>query len=184
MASSAGGVPALITLVAGLPAGLPVPVLVVQHLDRRHRTVIAEILDRRSPLSVKLAEHGEQTKVGVVHVAPPNRHMLVSGDGVLSLTDSELVHFVRPSADLLFESLAASYGTGALAVVLTGSGTDGAMGVRAVKERGGTVIVEDPATAQFTGMPEAAVASGAADFVLPLDEIAPVVVRLVDQDDA
>lgn len=181
VASSAGGVPALSRLVADLPIGFPVPVLVVQHLDRRHRTVIAEILDRRSPLQVKLADHGEHAQPGVVHVAPPNRHLLVSQDGSLELTDSELVHFVRPSADLLFESVAGSYGARSLAVVLTGSGSDGAMGVRAIKERGGTVIVEDPATAQFAGMPNAALSTGVTDFVLPLDEIGAVVVGLVDQ---
>jgi two-component system, chemotaxis family, protein-glutamate methylesterase/glutaminase len=183
VASSAGGVPALSRLVAELPADFPVPVLVVQHLDRRHRTVIADILDRRSPLLVKLAEHNDMAQAGVVHVAPPNRHLLVSRAGRLTLTDSELVHFVRPSADLLFESVAGSYGARAVAVVLTGSGSDGAMGVRAVKERGGTVIVEDPTTAQFTGMPSAALSTGVADFVLPLAEIGPVVVGLVDQRD-
>ncbi len=85
---------------------------------------------------------------------------------------------MRPSADLLFESVAGSFGPRAIACVLTGSGTDGAMGVRAVKSRGGTVIAQDPAEAEFSGMPEAAVATGAVDFVLGLDEIAPVLTGL------
>jgi len=180
IASSAGGLQALNMVIGKLPAGFPVPVLVVQHLDPRHETVIADILARRTELSVKLAEQGEVAKPAVVYIAPPDRHLLVEEDGRLALTVSELVHFVRPSADLLFESVAGSYGPKAIACVLTGSGSDGAMGVGAVKARGGTVIVQDPANAEFSGMPEAAVATGEVDFVLGLDEIAPVIIGLVN----
>ncbi|MFD8304110.1 chemotaxis protein CheB [Streptomyces sp. NPDC059690] len=179
LASSAGGVNGLLTLLSGLDADLPVPVLVVQHLDPRHRTVIAEVLGRRTTLSVKLAEDEEHVRPGHVYLAPPDRHLLVRPGGRLALSDSELVHFVRPSADLLFESVAGAYGPRAIACVLTGTGRDGAMGVDAVKSRGGTVIVQDPATAEFGGMPEAALGTGTVDFVLPLDEIAAVIRGLV-----
>lgn len=181
VASSAGGVTALGRLLGSLPSDLPVPVLVVQHLDPRHETVIADVLQRRSALRVKLAEEGESAKPGIVYVAPPDRHLLVGADGVLTLSGSNLVHFVRPSADLLFESVAGAYGARAIACVLTGTGRDGAMGVTAVRSRNGTVIVEDPETAEFTGMPEAAIGTGDVDFTLPLDEIAPVIVGLVHQ---
>jgi two-component system chemotaxis response regulator CheB len=179
LASSAGGVTALSTLLGVLPPDLPVPVLVVQHLDPRHETVIAEVLKRRTPLAVTLARDGEPTKPATVYVAPPDRHLLAQGDGSLGLSATELVHFVRPSADLLFESVAGAYGDRAIAIVLTGSGSDGAMGVRAIHARGGTVIVQDIASAEFNGMPRAAAETGVADFVLPLDEIGPVVCRLV-----
>ena len=181
VASSAGGVTALGRLLGALPSDIPVPVLVVQHLDPRHETVIADVLQRRSALRVKLAENGESAKPGIVYVAPPDRHLLVGADGVLTLSGSNLVHFVRPSADLLFESVAGAYGARAIACVLTGTGRDGAMGVTAVRSRNGTVIVEDPETAEFTGMPEAAIGTGDVDFTLPLDEIAPVIVGLVHQ---
>ena len=179
--SSAGGITALGLLLADLAADLPVPLLLVQHLDRRHETVIAEVLQRRSRLHVKLAEDGESAAPGIVYIAPPDRHLLVREGGVLTLTESELVHFVRPSADLLFESVAATYGDRAIACILTGTGVDGSMGVTAVSDRGGTVIVEDPETAEFNGMPEAAAATGAAAFVLPLDQIASVLDGLVRQ---
>ena len=117
---------------------------------------------------------------GFAYVAPPNHHLLVDAGGILALSSTELVHFVRPSADLLFESVAGAYGPRAIACVLTGSGSDGAMGVSAVKSRGGTVIVQDPESAEFKGMPEAAVATGAVDFVLPLDEIGAVIRGLVE----
>ena len=100
--------------------------------------------------------------------------------GLLTLTRSELVHFVRPSADLLFESVAGAYGDRALACLLTGTGRDGAMGVTAVHSRGGTVILQDPETAEFAGMPRGAIATGEVDFVLPLEEIATVMSDLVE----
>lgn len=180
VASSAGGVAALSFLVSRLPADFAVPVLVVQHLDPRHETVLAQVLSRRTPLKVVLAEGREVPQPGVVYIAPPDHHLLVGSDGQLALSSSELVHFVRPSADLLFESVAGAYGDRAIACVLTGSGGDGAMGVTAVHARGGTVIVEDPATAMFAGMPGAAVATGDVDFVLALEEIPEAVCNLVD----
>jgi len=105
--------------------------------------------------------------------------MLIKRKGTLTLTDSELVNFVRPSADLLFESVAAAYGDRAIAVVLTGSGHDGALGVTAIKQRGGTVVAQDEASSEFFGMPSAAIKTGAVDFVLPLEEIAPTLAALV-----
>lgn len=180
IASSAGGIGALMRLLGPLPATLPVPVLIVQHLDPRHKTVLAELLARRTKLRVRLATAGEKVEPGTVYIAPPNYHLLVEPHGVLTLSSSELVHFVRPSADLLFESVAGAYGPRAIACVLTGTGSDGAMGVTAVKSRGGTVIAQDPDDAEFKGMPMAAVATGAVDLVLPLDEIADVIRGLVE----
>ncbi len=178
--SSAGGITALGRLLGALPASFAIPIVIVQHLDRRHETVIAEVLQRRTELVVRLAEPGERIGPGVAYVAPPDRHLLIGPGGVVALSSSELVHFVRPSADLLFESVAGAYGDRAIACVLTGSGSDGAMGVGAVRSRGGTVIVQEPDSAEFRGMPDAAVATGWADFVLPLDEIATVVRGLVE----
>ncbi len=180
IAASAGGITALGHVLGGFPVGFPVPIVVVQHLDPRHKTIIAEVLGRRAKLQVTLASEGEQACPGVVYVAPPNHHLLVAAGGILTLSRSELVHFVRPSADLLFESVAGTYGPRAIACVLTGSGSDGAMGASAVKSRGGTVIAEDPELAEFKGMPEAVVASGAVDFILPLEEIPAVIRGLVE----
>ncbi len=107
---------------------------------------------------------------------------MVNPDKTLSLTQSELVHFVRPSADLLFDSVAASHKERAIAVVLTGTGNDGAMGVQAIDKMGGTVIAQDKETAEFFGMPSAAIKTGAVDFILPLAEIAPALISLVMQE--
>jgi two-component system, chemotaxis family, protein-glutamate methylesterase/glutaminase len=151
----------------------------VQHLDPRHRSLMAEILSRRTALKVKQAEEGDPLKPATTYIAPPDRHLLINPDATLSLSQSELVHFVRPSADLLFESVAASFKERAIAVVLSGSGSDGAMGVKAIKKMGGTVILQDEQTSEYFGMPGAAAKTCSADFVLPLDEIAPAIVTLV-----
>jgi len=184
LAASAGGLKALSHVLAALPAAFPASIVVVQHLDPRHRSLMADILSRRTALQVKQAEDGGRLTPGMAYIAPPNRHLLVNPDGTLSLSQSELVHFVRPSADLLFESVAASFKDRVIAVVLSGTGSDGSMGVRAIKKMGGTVVVQDEKSSEFFGMPGAAVQTGCVDFVLPLDEIAPALVTLVTTGDA
>ena len=179
LAASAGGLRALTDVLSALPRDLPVALVVVQHLDPRHRSLMAEILGKRTSLLVKEAREGDVLEPGIALIAPPNRHLLVNPDRTVSLSQSELVHFVRPSADLLFESTAAVYKERAIAVVLSGSGRDGAMGVTAIKKMGGTVIVQDEKTSQFFGMPGAAQQTGLVDFILPLSEIAPALRTLV-----
>jgi two-component system, chemotaxis family, protein-glutamate methylesterase/glutaminase len=178
LAASAGGLAALSRILSALPAGFPAPILVLQHLDPRHRSLLAEILGPRTGLRVAQAQAGEPLAVGTVLVAPPGHHLLVGLDGVLSLADTDRIRFSRPSADVLFASLAESWGPGAIAVVLSGRGLDGADGVRAVKRRGGTVIVQGDASAEDAGMPSAAILTGVADQILPLDRIAAALVEL------
>jgi two-component system, chemotaxis family, protein-glutamate methylesterase/glutaminase len=179
MAASAGGLSALSHVLSQLPADFSAGIVVVQHLDPRHRSLMAEILGRRTSLEVRQAQEGDPVRSGTVYVAPPDHHLLVNGDGTLSLSRSELVHFVRPSADLLFESVAASYKERAIAVVLTGTGSDGSMGVAAIKKLGGTTIAQDEQSAEYSGMPAAAVATKCVDSVLTLDEIAAALITLV-----
>jgi two-component system chemotaxis response regulator CheB len=142
---------------------------------------MADILSRRTALEVKQAEEGDRLNPATAYIAPPDRHLLVNPDATLSLSQSELVHFVRPSADLLFESVAASFKDRAIAVVLSGTGSDGSMGVKAIKTMGGTVIAQDEKSSEYFGMPGAAAKD--ADFVLPLEEIAPALVTLIVKGD-
>jgi two-component system chemotaxis response regulator CheB len=179
IAASAGGVFGLTQILAELPADFSAIILVVQHLDPRHRSLVPQIFGRRSNVPVCSAVEGMEVERGHAYLAPPDRHMLINRDGTVSLTRTELVNFVRPSADVLFESVAAAYGERAIAVVLTGAGKDGSMGVTAIKKRGGTVIVQDEATSEFFGMPSAAIRTGTVDFVLSLDEIPSALVTLV-----
>jgi two-component system, chemotaxis family, protein-glutamate methylesterase/glutaminase len=183
VAASAGGLAALSEALSSLPTGFPAAVLVVQHLDPRHRSLMADILDRRTAMQVRQAADGDKLEAGTVYVAPPDRHLLLNPDSTVSLSQSELVHFVRPSADLLFESAAASFRDRAIAVVLTGTGIDGAMGVRAIKKMGGTVIAQDAQSSEYFGMPSAAIDTGDVDFVLSLKEISSALVSLVTGDE-
>jgi two-component system, chemotaxis family, protein-glutamate methylesterase/glutaminase len=179
IAASAGGIIALTQVISELPADFPARVVVVQHLDPRHRSLMPQIIARRSSLPVVQAAQGMEIEPGHVYLAPPDHHLLISRDDTATLTHTELVNFVRPSADLLFESVAAAYGDRAIAVVLTGSGKDGSLGVTAIKSRGGTVIAQDEESSEFFSMPAAAIKTGSVDFVLSLGEIPAALVTLL-----
>jgi len=179
IASSAGGLKALCQLLAALPADLPAAVIVLQHMDRHHRSMLPGILGRHSPMDVHEARHGARLEPGVVYVAPRNKHLLVNPDATFALTDTAPVHFVRPSADLLFQSVADSFRDRAIGVVLTGTGMDGASGITALHRMGGRVIAQDQASSEFFGMPGSAIATGNVDYVLPLSEIPGAFVRLL-----
>ena len=181
LAASAGGLAALSEVLSALPADFPAAIVLVQHMAPSRRSMLAEILGRRTPLTVREAQAGDRLCPGNVFVAPPDQHLLVNPDGTLSLTHTELVHFCRPSADLLFESAAASWKDRGIAVVLTGTGSDGSLGVNAVKQMGGTVIAQDEATSEFFGMPHAAIETESVHFVLPLSEIAARLQALVSK---
>lgn len=175
--ASAGGLHALSEMLRSLPEDFPSSIVVVQHLSPDHKSWMAELLGRSTPLRVKQAEHGEIMMPGMVYVARPDEHLLV-GPGKLQLAHTQLVHFSRPSIDLMFESVAGTYGSRAIAVVLSGSGSDGATGVRAIKEAGGITLVQAPAEAEFRHMPEAAIETGCADIILPLEKISAMLTEL------
>jgi two-component system chemotaxis response regulator CheB len=121
---------------------------------------------------VRQAVSGEHIELGVVYVAPPNSHLTVDREGAIELSQQPPVHYVRPSADMLFESLATNFRSRAIAVVLTGMGQDGTDGAQAIKLCGGTVLVQDQSSSEFFGMPGAAIKAGLVEHVLPLAQIA------------
>jgi two-component system chemotaxis response regulator CheB len=181
IAASAGGLSALRTILSALPADFAAAVAVVLHREPRP-SALAELLDASTRLEVREAEEGDWLQPGMVHLAPPGRHLLISADESLRLSDSPKVQFSRPAADRLFESGAESLMSRIIAVVLTGWNQDGSAGVRAVKLMGGRVIVQDVATAEAAEMPLSAMRTGAVDRVLPLVEIAPCLMDLVLRD--
>ena len=169
--ASAGGFSALSRLLGPLPQEFGCGILVVQHLSPDYRSVLAELLERKTSLQVRQASDGEKILPGVVYVAAPNLHLLAE-PGAVRLLRTPAVHHSRPSIDLLFESVAVNYGQRAIGVVLSGSGRDGAAGIQAIKAAGGTTMAEDPASSEFSSMPYAAIASGAVDIVLPVARLA------------
>lgn len=177
---SAGGLEALRLILTRLPASFPVPVVVVQHRGAEAQEFLARYLDERCEVKVKEAEDKEQAEPGTVYLAPANYHLLLDDDGSFALSLEGPVRFSRPSIDLLFESAADVYGSGLIAVILTGANDDGSRGLAAVKRRGGLAVVQDPATAEVAVMPEAAIRAAAVDFVLPLRAIGPFLANLYE----
>lgn len=181
MAASAGGLQALSVILGGLPADFPAAIAIVMHLSPVHRSLLAEILGSRSLLKVQQAQTGDVLCHSCVFVAPPNHHMSVVKGGriALSSSDAEKVHFARPSAEPLFASVAEVYQTHAIAVVLTGGDGDGSFGVQIIKKHGGKTIAQDRPTSQDFSMPRTSIATGDVDFILPLGEIATMLIELI-----
>ena len=178
IAASSGGIQATIKLISALPSDFPAAIVVVQHLSDNYPSYLAEIYQRYTSLRVEQAAPSKLLRPGTIYTPVPGKHLLVKLDGSFLLSDQPKVNFVRPAADKLFRSLALSYKTRALAVVLTGRGEDGTLGSVTIKKYGGTVIAQDQATSECFNMPKAAIETGKVDWLLPLDAIAATLVNL------
>jgi len=152
-------------------------ILIVQHLDPRHKSQIPQLLGRRTRVPVKEAQDGEPISRGTIYVGPADEHLLVS-EGRIQLAHSRLIRFSRPSIDVMFASVAAIYGSRAIGVILTGSNRDGADGISAIKRAGGITIAQSPETAEYRIMPQAAIDTGCVDHIVPLDKMGRTLSRL------
>ena len=148
IAASAGGIPAVSHILAALPRDFPVAIALVLHRGARVPELLPRILARETTLTVKLAEEGDILRGGTVYVAPADRHLMVDHDRTLHLTDGRRIKYLASSANPLLDSAAAALGGRVIAVVLTGTGSDGTDGVQAVRATGGIVIAQDPESAQ------------------------------------
>lgn len=166
--ASAGGFAALTEILPRLPKALPQAVVVVQHLHPGGGDYMVEFLSQHCPLPVKEAEDKEPIKPGVIYVAAAQYHLLIERDRSFSLSVDDKVNYSRPSIDVLFESAAVAYGPKLIGVILTGANADGAAGLAMIKACGGLAIVQDPATAEVSYMPQAALAATTVDYSLDL----------------
>jgi len=173
IAASTGGPAALERVLADLPADFPAPILVVQHMADGFIGGLAQWLNATSPLAVKVAVHDEPLQARTAYVAADGRHFGVSSRSRIVLSDQPPINGFRPAATFLFESAARAFGPNLIAVVLTGMGRDGVDGLRAVRQLGGEIIVQDEASSVVWGMPKAAIEESLADDVLPLTAIGP-----------
>ncbi|CAK0742976.1 putative protein-glutamate methylesterase/protein-glutamine glutaminase [Gammaproteobacteria bacterium] len=172
MGCSAGGIDALRIILAGLPTDFVLPIVIVSHIAASVKSLLPEILTVVCKIPVLEAMERCPVEPGHVYVAPPSYHLLIEPDRTFALSVDNKVCNVRPAIDLLFYSAADLYGDGLIGVVLTGANNDGSSGLIAIKRAGGLTVAQDPETAVARTMPEAAIATGCVDVVLPLTAIA------------
>lgn len=175
---SAGGMEALRVLLAGLDPRFPRAVVVVCHTGSEDVTTFCELLGAASALPVCEARERQCATPGIVHVAPGGYHLLLERNGAFALSVDERVSFARPAIDVLFESAAGACGRQLVGVVMTGANSDGAVGLREIRRRGGTAIVQEPGDARAAAMPQAALDLAGADHCVALSAIAPLLNRL------
>ncbi len=178
MGVSSGGLDALKTVLSQLPDNFVIPIMIVQHRDKRDGDFICGYLDKLCSPNVKEAEDKEPIKQGCIYVAPPNYHLLVEMDRSLSLSIDPPVNFSRPSVDVLFETAAEVYKEKLVGVIMTGANNDGSMGFKKIKQSGGLLVVQDPETATAPQMPLAAIAAAKVDHILTLQDIGRLLAEL------
>lgn len=170
IAASTGGPPAVTHVLSHLPSNIP-PILIVQHMPKGVTKLFAESLNQSCKFKVKEAEEGDYIQENLALLAPGGFHMVVTKSGKISLNQDPPVNYVRPAADVMMKSTAEVYGDNNIGVVLTGMGSDGAKGIKAIKEKGGATIAQDEKSCVIFGMPNMAIQTGCVDVVAPLDRI-------------
>jgi two-component system, chemotaxis family, CheB/CheR fusion protein len=174
--ASAGGLDACRKLVEALPAGNGMAFILVQHLDPTHESMMVDLLSGHTSLTVRQAGEGMQIERDHLYVIPPGTYLSIAG-GALHLSQPQVRHGARLPFDHLLHSLAEAYSERAICVILSGTGADGSLGLRAIKASGGLVVAQDPADSAYDGMPQSAIATGAVDLVLPVAGIADALVK-------
>jgi len=170
--ASAGALDALSAILPALPADFRFPVMVVVHIPPDKQSVLAELLQAKCKIQVCEAADKQPLQGGMVYFAPPDYHLLIEENGLLSLSSDEPVLFSRPSIDVLFESAADVYEDGLIGIVLTGANSDGANGLATIAANGGVAIVQDPSSAHNSIMPEAALKAVPAALIMGAKQIA------------
>ena len=174
--ASAGGLDACMKLVAALPAGNGMAFILIQHLDPNHKSLMVELLAKHTAMPVRQATNGMSLEPGGFYVIPPGTYLSVS-NGALLLSPPQARHGARMPFDFLLRSLAEEHGARAACVILSGNGTDGSLGLKAIKEQRGLVIAQEPEEAAHDGMPRGAIQTGLVDLILPVTDIPEALMR-------
>ena len=175
---SSGGMAALKYLFSALPVDFGQAIIVVQHISARSDNQWIKLLNDLSNINIKEADEKENIEPGNVYIAPSNYHLLIEKEKTFSFTIDDRVNFARPSIDVLFESAAEAYKNKLIGIVLTGSNNDGSNGIKRIKECGGLAIIQDPSTAESSYMPSSAISAIQPDYILSLENIAKLLIKL------
>jgi two-component system, chemotaxis family, protein-glutamate methylesterase/glutaminase len=178
---SSGGMNAMKVMFSLLPKDFNIPIIIVQHIGAFSDNQLIKILNDKSNLFIKEADEKERVENGKVYIAPPNYHLMIERDKTFSLTVDERVNYARPSIDVLFESAAEAYRNKLIGVILTGSNSDGTAGLKKINEYEGLTIAQDPKTAESAYMPASAIAAIKPDYILSLDEIIKLLIKIDNQ---
>lgn len=181
--ASAGGLEALTLLIGALPSGLRCTFVIVQHLSPNYRSMLVQLIGRETDMPVKAVEDGDIPRPGCIYIAPPKWNLHLR-DGHFVLEEPRPDIGPRPSVNLFFRSLAEAKGESAMGVILSGTGSDGTLGIRAIKANGGITFAQEPGSAKYSGMPQSAINAVEIDYVLPPANIAQQIHRLVQRDAA
>ncbi len=176
--ASAGGLEALSALLRGLDPKLPCAYIIAQHLSPTYKSMMVDLLSRETKLTVQAARHGQRIQAGHIYVTPPDRDILLEGE-MIELRSASLGVGPKPSVDIFLTALAESLKERAIGVILSGTGSDGSRGVRAIKAEGGIAIIQEPGSAKYDGMPLSAIQTGLADRVLTPDEMAAELAHMI-----
>lgn len=178
MGVSAGGLSALGALLPKLPLDFKPSVVVVQHRQATADDYLVTYLKQHCEMRVESVEDKKPMQDSTIYIAPANYHLLIEAHRTFALTVDEPVNYARPSVDVLFDSAAQTFGDRLIGVVMTGANHDGSLGLRQIQQNGGLTIVQDPLDAEADAMPRAALQKCTADYILPLNEIAPCLIQL------
>ncbi len=178
--TSAGGIDALTRVLPSLPPTTPVPILIVVHIPRERPSLLTEIFRHKCTMRVEEAVDKADIKPGRIYFAPPDYHMLIDRGPQIALSVDDVIQFSRPSIDVLFESAADVYGKNLLGILLTGGNEDGASGLAYIAKCGGTTVLQDPAEAAASAMPEGALKLMTPTHLMRLDEIAALLMTIAD----
>lgn len=177
---SAGALGPLLEILKVLPPTFPLPIIVVLHRLNNNEETLEHVLAHRSKLKVKEIEDKEPIVNGTINVAPADYHLLIEADKTFALDVSEKVLFSRPSIDVTFDSLAQVYGKRIVCILLSGANSDGTEGVKTIRHLGGMAIIQTPEDSEIGYMPQVAIESAGADYVLPGKEIGEALLKIVD----
>jgi len=177
--TSAGGIEALKIVLSKIKKPPSVPIIIVQHLSPRHESYLPAILMHESGHKVKEIDEKEKLVPGWIYIAPPNYHVIIEKNAIVSLTVEKRVSYARPSIDVLFESAADAFREKLIGVILTGANHDGAKGIKCIKDYGGHTVVQDPVQAYAAEMPRSALELIKPDAVFKLEEIGTYIDKLI-----